>query len=111
RRERGRGPGPRRRGGPRPPRGPDRLGAGGERLLLQALHPCRLPRRAVPGELPPAPVSVPPVGVRRAGRRVGRVRAGVAAAPPAPDRGGRRRVPRGAGGLQRTGRTGLLEPG
>ncbi len=58
--------------------------------LLEGLYARGMPDRPLPRLGAPAALPVPPVHLRRAGRRDARLRPGAQAAPPAPDRGRRR---------------------
>ena len=83
--------------------------APGERLLLEALHPRRVSRRAVPVPVPPVAVPVPLLRVRRADRSPAGVRAGRPAAAPASAVRGRPGPPAGAWRLHRPGRPRILD--
>src|SRR5437773_8558714 len=83
----------------------------GERGLLEDLHARRVPCGLVRAAVRAAVLPLPPVGVRRDGRRQAAGRPSVPAAPPAGPRGRSRRVPGGPARFHRAGRSGLLERG
>ena len=92
----------------KPGPGPRELGHRRDPLLLQDLHPRRVPDLAERAQDPPPAVPVPPVDVRPGRRSEGRLRPCRPPAPPAAADGGRRGVPRGTERLQGTGRPQLL---
>ena len=94
-----------------PPRGPGGLGARGDPRLLEAVHPHRVPRRALPERGAAAPLPVPPVDLRRARRRPPGVRPGRPVAAAAAPRRRRRGLPRRPRRLLRPGGRRVLGPG
>ena len=73
--------------------GPRELGRQRHRLLLQDLHPRRLPDLPVRAADPPPALPVPPVDLRPAPTTQGHLRPGRPPSPPAADHGRRRGLP------------------
>ena len=91
-----------------PAPGPRELGRRGHPVLLQDLHPRRVPDLAVGAADPPPALPLPPVDLRPGRQRQGDLRPGRPGAAAAADHGGRRGLPRRPERLHRAGRPQLL---